>query len=92
MHMLLSAAYVYTQLHEVCDDDLIPASHCIILHIHCMRAQESKKTSSAVQEHSLDNLGWWVNNHIQSMHTYLRCMVLMTVRYQKFSTVPSEKN
>ena len=32
MCMLLPAAYVHTQLHKVCDEDLIPASHCIILH------------------------------------------------------------
>ena len=82
MCMLLSAAYVYTYLYEVCDVDLIPALHCIILHIHCMRTQESKKRSaysSAVQEHSPDNPGWWVNIHMESMHTHLRCMVLMTV-------------
>ena len=44
MHILLSAAYVHTQLHKVCDEDLIPASHHIILHSPHSIAWEYKKT------------------------------------------------
>ena len=89
MHILLSAAYVHTQLYKVCDEDLIPASNHIILHSPHSIAWEHKKarkgqSSSTVQEYCLKSPGWWVNIPMQSMYTYLKMHgILMTVRYHK---------